>query len=205
MCCENPRVLKDCGFFVCVHCGTQRHDPVFIMPSVYSRMPSRPPYSRKKRFLKLLHNVWADRLPRMKGRFVKALIASNPKSVTQILCFIKTSRDREFKRYDCLSRLSYEILDHTITPLTPHQVRFCEGVFQRIEIKHRLLRKTFPAYSFIIEMCLRHKFVARLDLVRYLHLLKCNKRRATYMRDYESCFTRQTPVSTAANHRLYPH
>jgi hypothetical protein len=175
------------------------------MPSVYSRMPTRPPYSRKKRFLKLLHNVWADRLPRMKNNFVEALVASKPKSVGQILGFIKASKEREYKRYDCLSRLSYEILKHTIDPLTHHQIRFCEGVFQRIEVKHRLLRKTFPAYSFIIEMCLRHKFIARLDLVGYLHLLKCPKRRTTYMRDYNECFTRQTPGSIVGNRYSHRH
>jgi hypothetical protein len=205
MCCDNPRVVKDCGFYVCINCGTQQNKSVFIMPSVYARMPTRPPYSRRKRFLKLLHNVWADRLPRMKNAFVQAIVASKPSSVGQILTFIKSSKDRDFKRYDCLSRLSYEILNHRIPPLTTTQIKFCEGVFQRIEVKHRWLRKTFPAYSFIIEMCLRHRFVARLDLIEYLHLLKCPKRRAMYMREYSECFTRQTPVPTAQNRHTRPH
>ena len=187
-CCETSTYVKDCGFFVCVGCGNTKRVPVFIMPSVFSRIPTRPPYSRKKRFMKLLHNCWGARLPRMCNAFVKLVVKSKPSSVQEIIRFIKNLKNRVYKRYDCVSRLAHDILGHSLVPMSRTKLKVCEGIFRRIEIKHRLLRTTFPAYSFIIEHCFLHTHIQRPDLVQYLHLLKCPRRRAQYYEDYSSCF-----------------
>ena len=191
-CCDWPRITQDMGFYVCMSCGTQQTRSVFIKPSTYGRCPSRPPYSRKKRFLKLLHNVWACRLPRMKEAFIRTLVDSKPESSDHIMSFIRGTKNRSFKRYDCIAKLSQKLLNHEIESLSQHQICFCVGVFQKIEERHRQVRGVFPAYSFIIEYCLLHPFVNRPDLVGYLHLLKCPRRRAMYKRVYGICFHRSS-------------
>ena len=132
-CCDSRQITCDMGFYVCMSCGTQQTRPVFVKPSTYGRIPSRPPYSRKKRFLKLLYNVWACRLPHMKESFIRSLIETKPKTSNHIMSFIRGTNNRLFKRYDCLAKLSQQLLGHEIESLNRHQICFCVGVFQKIE------------------------------------------------------------------------
>jgi hypothetical protein len=186
MCCANRRIISDCGFRVCSSCGTQDMCPIFLKPHAFNRAPARPPYSRKKRFQKLLFNVWSARLPSMKDAFVEYIQKSEPHTPRQIVELIRTSKNRSFKRYDCVSRLSREFLLHRIEPLTPCQIQECMGIFERVEITHRRVGGVFPAYSFLIEMALQQ--MNRMDLVKYLHHLKCPRRRQKYITLYGSCF-----------------
>lgn len=191
-CCAHPQVVAELGFYVCVKCGVQQHRSVYIKPCVFGRAPSRPPYSRKKRFVKLLFNTWAARLPRVSFEFMKYIYEQRPRNPTDIVHLIRDNKTRSFKRYDCLAKLSHELLKHEILPLSQEKISFCLGIFQKIEIRHRELGGVFPAYSFILEKCFEHPFVNRIDLIKYLHLLKCVRRRCRYSNDYRDCFTRRS-------------
>lgn len=184
-CCERRRMVTDLGFKVCMSCGVQGRI-IFIKPSIYGRAPGRPPYSRRKRFLKLLYNVWGARLPKLANDFMKQISAEGPVSPRDIIKFMKVQKDRTFKRYDCVAKLSQQLLGHRPEPICPRKVAFCLGQFQRIEIRHCRICGVFPAYSFILEMCLQHPIVNRPDLIQYLHILKCPKRREKYRINYFS-------------------
>ena len=186
MCCPHRRVVDDAGFRVCAACGQQDLCPIFIRPHACQLPAARPPYSRRKRFQKLLHNAWSARLPSMRDDFVKYIQKHAPKTPQRIIELIRTANRREFKRYDCISRLSIEFLGHRPRPLTPCQISECMGIFQRVEIVHRRARGVFPAYSFLIELCLVK--VGRPDLIQYIHRLKCPRRRSTYLKLYGPCF-----------------
>ena len=186
-CCEHPRIVQEVGFYVCMYCGSMQNQRVYIMPSAYGRAPARPPYCRQKRFVKLLHNTWASRIPRCCDLFMKSLDSINPKTTPQILTFIRDSTHRKFKRYDCLALLSIKILHHTIPPLTAEQIAWCTGVFQKIEIRHRKVGGIFPCYPWTIERCL--ETLHRRDLLEYIHKLKCPRRRSRYECIYGNLFT----------------
>ena len=195
-CCPTRRIIRDCGFQVCISCGTQDTCPVFIKPHAYSRIPARAPYSRKNRFYKLLFNVWSARLPSMAHAFVKHIIEIGPNTPSEIIEVIRQSKSREYKRYDCISKLSIELLNHKVEPMDRRQVQLCMGFFQRVEIKHRAYGGVFPAYSFLLEQCFQHPLILRHDLVQYLHRLKCPRRRNRYSTIYGSCFHHdQQPIS----------
>ena len=186
MCCPHRRIVDDAGFRVCASCGQQDVCPIFVRPHACQLPAARPPYCRKKRFQKLLHNVWSARLPSMKDQFVRYIQENCPKTPAEIIELIRTAKPREYKRYDCISRLSIEFLNHRPIPLTRSQISQCMGIFQRVEIEHRRRKGVFPAYSFLIELCLAK--VGRPDLIQYIHRLKCPRRRARYIRLYGHCF-----------------
>ena len=184
-CCERQRMVTDLGFKVCMSCGVQGR-MVFIKPSIYGRAPGRPPYSRKKSFLKLLYNVWGARLPKLTFDFMKQIYGEAPECPLDIIKFMKVRKSRIFKRYDCVAKLSQELLGHRPEALCTRKIAFCLGQFQWIEVRHCRIGGVFPAYSFILEMCLQHPIVDRPDLIQYLHLLKCPRRRAKYKTSYFS-------------------
>ena len=190
MCCPHRRIVFDAGFRVCASCGQQDACPIFIRPHACQLPAARPPYCRKKRFQKLLHNVWSARLPNMKDRFVQYIQENKPETPAQIIELIRTAKPREYKRYDCISRLSIEFLNHRPKPLTQCQISECMGIFERVEIVHRRQKGVFPAYSFLIELCLVK--VDRPDLIQYIHRLKCPRRRSRYLKLYEHCFHHTT-------------
>ena len=201
MCCPHRRIVDDAGFRVCASCGQQDDCPIFVRPHACQLPAARPPYCRKKRFQKLLHNVWSARLPNMKDQFVKYIQDHNPQTPDEIIELIRTAKPRDYKRYDCISRLSIEFLNHRPEPLTQCQISECMGIFERVEIVHRRQRGVFPAYSFLIELCLVK--VKRPDLIQYIHRLKCPRRRTKYLKLYGPCFRHKSaPRQPSAGCRL---
>ena len=151
---------------------------------------ARPPYCRKKRFNKLLYNVWGARSPRMEDALVRYIEKNNPQNASDILSLIRKSKQRSFKRYDCISKLCVDLLRHRPTPLSQNHIQMCMGIFQRVELHHRVIGGCFPAYSFLLELCMYT--IDRVDLLQYIHRLKCEKRRMLYFKQYAHCFHRRT-------------
>ena len=188
--CKREYMVQVAGLHVCRRCGVAKSEPIYILAPLHTCCPARPPYSRRKRYVRLLHNVWAARTSRCSESFLRALVTANPQSSKDIHDFIRQSNTREFKRYDCLAALSAQLLGHTIQPLGKSEICWATSCFEQIESLHLRRGGVFPAYSFIIEMCLRHTKPQRADLLPYVHVLKCAKRRAQYTNIYGHIFTR---------------
>ena len=179
--CEKKFTIVDGGFHVCINCGVQSSQPIFIKPFTMNHCVSKTPYCRKKRFKKLLYNCWGAKLPQLKDDFVKYIYNNKPKTPVDILELIKLTKKHK-RRYDALARLSIDILGHEIEPLTSTQIHCCLGLFENIELLHRKNKTVFPAYSYVLEYCFTE--IGRTDLIQYLHLLKCSKRRTIYKNLY---------------------
>ena len=205
-CARGCPVDTSMGMRVCCRCGTALPGHVYIQPHSSSCCPSRPPYCKKKRFVRLLHNVWASRTSCCKDVFMKALDQFRPQSPESIFSFIRSSKERDFKRYDCIATLSTQFIPgHTIRPLDSTEIVWATACFTRVERVHHRLQGVFPAYGFLIEMVLRNARPPRLDLLRYVHTLKCKKRRSLYTLNYEPIFKRPVlgdgALATRQNHR----
>ena len=163
------------------------------------RSPNRAPYSRRKRFLRLLANTYANRVSRVSKQLTDNLMLCKPRTVDDIYTFLRRSRHRWFKRYDALALLSYHILGVTVKPLSLHQQKWAEYKFRDVQWIHGRDRGTFPAYSWIIEQVL--VALGRKDLLQYVHLLKCRHRRAVYTKKYGHVFrnliARECPARAA--------
>ena len=195
-CTRGYPVDTSMGVRVCCHCGIALPGNIYIQPHVSSCCPSRPPYCKKKRFVRLLHNVWASRTSCCKDGFMKALDDFAPESPESIFGFIRASKERTFKRYDCIATLSTQFIPgHTIQPLVSTEVVWATACFTQVQRLHHRLQGVFPAYGFLIELVLANARPPRRDLLRYVHTLKCKKRRTLYTERYGFIFKR--PVGDA--------
>lgn len=170
------------GMQTCRRCGTSKAVQLQNVVNYAVPSPNRAPYSRRKRFVRLLSNTFSARVSRLHKPFLDALTASRPRSVDGIYGFIRASKDRAFKRYDAICLLAFHLLDKKSVPLTLSQLRWAEFAFREIEHRHGRIKGTFPAYSWICERCLQE--LGRSDLCQFVHKLKCKKRRLVYERLY---------------------
>lgn len=182
MCTCGAGAIRVDGFELCARCGIMRGRIFEPTPRMVSREMSRPPYSRAKRFMRLLHNSWGSRSTRCPDSLLEALCTRDPQTVKQIRTFIKYSSPKQHKRYDSLANLAIQLLDHRPLPLSQEQITAARRIFQQIEMKFNSIGGCFPAYSWIIEHILKR--FSRPDLVIYLNLLKCPKRRGQYYARY---------------------
>ena len=182
MCSCGAGAIRVDGFELCAMCGIMRCRIFEAAQRKACREMSRPPYSRAKRFMRLLHNSWGSRSTRCPDSLLKALCARDPHTVKQIRAFIKHSSPKQHKRYDSLANLAIKLLDHRPLPLSQEQITAARRIFQQIEMKFNLIGGCFPAYSWIIEHILKR--FSRPDLVIYLNLLKCPRRRGQYSARY---------------------
>ena len=176
--CPPAARVPDMGMFVCTLCG-QAHRRVIVR--TFNREhhePGRQPYSRAKRFSRLLANVWGDRVSCLPRGLIELLDIRKVRTVDDILHTIRTTSVRKFKRYDALAYLSREILGNTLTPLDHGQIVRAAHIFRQVERRHLQIGGCFPAYSWVIEKFLNE--IGRSDLILYLHVLKCRKRRELY-------------------------
>jgi hypothetical protein len=201
--CPPASRTADCGMIVCMVCG-KAHSRILEMRNGYcEREPGRQPYSRAKRFGRLLANVWGARVTLVPSELIKLLEKCRAKTTRDILCAIRHARARKLKRYDALAYLSREYLDINIEPLTHGQVVQSAHIFSEVEHHHFRIGGCFPAYSYLIEKILEE--LGRFDLCAYLHILKCRKRRDMYDRNYlplikSICGTSEN-VDTHRDHR----
>ena len=170
------------GMSTCRRCGNSKAVQLQNVVNYAVPCPNRAPYSRRKRYIRLLSNTFGSRVSRLHEPIVEKLVASGPASVADIYEFIRNSRTRAFKRYDAVCILAANILDFKATPLTLPQLRWAEFVFRDIEIRHSRVKGTFPAYSWICERALQE--LGRSDLCQFVHRLKCKKRRRVYEKTY---------------------
>ena len=185
-----------CGMNVCRLCGVS----VNAGPSMPNRFsfscPARPPYSREKRFRRLLANVWGGRTSKCPQGLMENIEHLTPNSPHDIFLYIRGTPLRKHKRYDAVAHLSLAFLPkHKIAALSHNESFWATAVFREIESRHRRLRGVFPAYSWVIEQILKHACPPRPDLLPYVHMLACPKRRRTYEKRYGDLFKRSTQPS----------
>ena len=185
-CPASARVLLSWGMASCRFCGCTYPASAGNIVNYAVCCPNRAPYSRRKRFMRLLANTFASRVSKMGPELINALIIAAPKNTTEIYQFIRTSRNRSFKRYDAIGHLTYHLIGIKIKPLSFQQQKWAEYTFREIQWLHGRNRGTFPAYSWILEQVLRT--LGRDDLIPYVHLLKCKRRRAVYNETYGHVF-----------------
>ena len=188
-CPETARVLLSWGAHSCRFCGRTTTFGTVNVVNYAVRCPNRAPYSRRKRFLRLLANTFASRVSRIGPGLVDALCQKKCQSVQDIYRFIRLSKNRSFKRYDALAHLAYPLIGAKIRPLSFQEQKWAEYTFREIQWLHGRTRGgTFPAYSWILEKVLYA--LNREDLTPYVHLLKCKRRRAVYQSTYGHVFSR---------------
>ena len=183
------------GMATCRRCGVSTRMQLNNVVNYPVPCPSRAPYSRRKRFMRLLGNSYGTRVSKLHQPIIDALYAAKPKTLAHIYDFIRTSTVRSHKRYDALAFFAIHVLDETVKPLTLAQLRWAEYTFREIQHKHGRLRGTFPAYSWVCERCLLA--LGRQDLCRFVHKLKCKKRREVYASLYGSLITAPCGVGEA--------
>jgi len=198
--CDCPltaMIDENWGISTCRRCGVAKRVPIRnVVRYIPFGSSPRAPYSRKKRFLRLLANCYGSRVSVLPTEFVKALQGVDLKTSGDIYKFIRASGNRRFKRYDSVAILTMYLLDKKIQPLDPIHSQWAAHVFSEIEREHKF-GETFPAYSYVIECLL--KTIGRDDLVEYIHPLKCKRRRAIYNSRYGNLFTRPPVIDTSAN------
>ena len=172
------------GMGTCRQCGVSVPMQIQNVVNYAVPCPSRAPYSRRKRFMRLLGNAYGTRVSKLHQPIIDALYTAKPESLTDIYEFIRTSSERAHKRYDALGFFAIHILDQKVEPLSLAELRWAEFTFREIEYKHSHVRGTFPAYSWICEQCLLK--LGRSDLCQFVHRLKCKKRRQVYQDVYGS-------------------
>ena len=174
------------GIVTCRMCGVSRPAPIRMTVPFGYGLQHRQPYSRKRRFQRLLSNVTGQRCSHVPGILFQALQAAGAKSSRDIYLVIRRAKNRRMKRYDALSYLSQVVLGHDVAPLNINQTTWAIHTFTSIEIRHCRIRGTFPAYAFIVEqVCIT---IGRHDLLKYIHKLKCANRRAVYQKHYGDIF-----------------
>ena len=189
MCCGGRIAICD-GMSVCCNCG----HVLDLMPVVLRRQfcpageATRQPYSRSKRFARIFQNSFGRRVPTTHAFLIKAIQKARPTSPEDIFSVIYTSTDRRLKRYDALAFLSLNLLPGwEILPLRSQDIAFAEELFRSIERSYNIrlfAHSPFPAYAFIVEQILVSPNVNRPDLLRYIHKLKCKRRRSLYKKLY---------------------
>ena len=125
-------------------------------------------------------------MPRISDGLVKALIGSGCDSAVDMYKLMRRSDNRRFKRYDALGFLVTQLTSCKIQPLTIDQHAWCKRCFQQVLAVHASKKTTFPAYSFLVERCLLA--MNRRDLIPYINLLKCKRRRKYYDHTYGFIF-----------------
>ena len=185
-CPETARVLLSWGMSSCRYCGCTYTASIGNVVNYAVPCPNRAPYSRRKRFMRLLANTFASRVSKIGPELINALITADPKSTMDIYHFIRMAKNRIFKRYDAIGYLSYHLVGTKIKPLSLTQQKWAEYIFREIQWLHGRNRGTFPAYSWILEQVLCT--LGRSDLLPYVHLLKCKRRRAVYHATYGHVF-----------------
>ena len=175
------------GMGTCRRCGVSKRIQINNIVNYSLPCPSRAPYSRRKRFMRLLGNTYGARVSKLHQPIIDALFAIQPESLSDVYEFIRTSNERAHKRYDALGFFAMHILDKKIKPLSLAQLRWAEFTFREIEYRHSRVQGTFPAYSWICEQCLLQ--VGRADLCQFVHRLKCKKRRQVYQEVYGPLIT----------------
>ena len=185
---ENKRVV-DGGFSICCICGTCVSTMVQFCRGAhnsYEHNPIRTPYDRRKRFVRLLANCYGNRVSRVSDSLFIHLKEKNCRTVQDVYKVIRASREKHHKRYDALGYLARGLLDDAIVPLCEHITRWADLCFVSVQERHRHLGGTFPCYSWLIEQVLTRS--GRTDLLQYVNLLKCKKRRFVYTQNYGDIF-----------------
>ena len=193
MCTCGSAYLAECiwGLPTCTLCGVTQTTPVFLKPSYGSHTPCREPYSRSKRFGRLLANVWGHRVSRCSPKLLCSLMNARPKTPQDIFNHIRASGHRKHKRYDAIAFLSNALIPgHYILPMSTQEVFWANSTFRNVESRHRIVQSVFPAYSWLHEKVLLNTRPVRTDLLQYVHRLCCPKRRANYEKLYGDLFKR---------------
>ena len=156
-CPQAARVQLSWGHSSCRNCGCTKATGAGNIVNYAVRCPNRAPYSRRKRFMRLLANTFGSRVSRISAPLVNALVQVKPTSVDDIYKFIRVSKNRAFKRYDALAYLAYHLAGAKIKPLTLQQQKWAEYIFREIQwLYGRKPGSTFPAYSWVLEQVLLH-------------------------------------------------
>ena len=208
--CDCPRsaaIETGWGLNICSRCGVSQSAPISNVVNHAVPCSTRPPYSKHKRFAKLLCHTYGYRVSKIHQSLVDALNTTRIESTQDIYNLIRSSKGPHMKRYDALAHLSQYRLDKKIMPLSRIQTTWASHVFREVVSLHAHRRGTFPAYSWCIEKCLLA--VNRLDLLQYVHCLKCKKRRIVYEKLYGRLFRIPSGVlecpSRQHQQKLVPH
>ena len=181
-------LVQSWGVTICMGCGISHRSPIQMIPPAYDSIgpPVRAPYSRAKRFARILSNAFGQRTPKVHSDLIKSIEACECRSPEDIYRLIRRAKPRNHKRYDSLAYLSFNLTDTPIRPLTQGEFGWCIKQFQLVLERFIKVRGTFPAYSYIVERCLLA--LRRDDLLRFVHKLKCKRRRRVYSGAYGDIF-----------------
>ena len=196
--CDCPQALAietGWGLTICGRCGTSVSAPISNVVCHPVPSPTRPPYSKHKRFAKLLANTYGNRCSKIHAELIDKLAESNIRTSQDIYNVIRKSKGQHMKRYDALARLTCHTLGTYVQPLSHHQNTWATFTFREVVSRHAFRRGTFPAYSWCIEKILIA--IGRQDLLEYVHALKCKKRRHVYEETYGDLF--RIPSSNSGN------
>ena len=174
------------GLNICSQCGVTVGVPISLLVNYAVPCSGRPPYSKHKRFAKLLCHSYGHRVSRIHPSLIEKLNKTVISSAVDIYNLIRASKGTKMKRYDAIASLCIYKLGSTITPLNHNQNMWASHIFRDVVSLHARNRGTFPAYSWCIEKCLIA--LGREDLLRYVHRLKCKKRRTVYEHVYGHLF-----------------
>ena len=187
-CPESARVNLG-WIWTCRLCGKTHGMSRSTLVQYCTQSCTRAPYSRRKRFLRLLANTYGHRVPRVSAQLTDELHNHNITDTPRIYKFMRASKRRFAKRYDALALLTTHVSGTRPMPLSLRQLQWAGYKFRDIQTIHSSARGTFPAYSWIIEKVL--ECCGRSDLLQYVHKLKCRQRRAVYEHRYGGVFKDQ--------------
>ena len=178
------------GLNICTRCGVSIR--VSISNVVNHAVPcsTRPPYSKHKRFAKLLCHTYGHRVSKISPLLIDAITSAKACTPGCVYRLIRASRGAHMKRYDAIAHLSSSLFDIRIVPILHRQSDWADYTFREVVSMHARIRGTFPAYSWCIEKCLIA--LDRQDLLVFVHRLKCKKRRLVYEHNYGYLFKLQS-------------
>ena len=149
MSCGCPRrlaLVRSWGITICMGCGVAHKSAILITPPPFNTIgpPLRAPYSRAKRFARILSNCFGQRTPKVHDDLMESISMSGCRTPEDIYCLIRRSKTRTHKRYDSLAYLSFNLINTPVHPLTKGEFDWCIRRFQLVLERFIRVRGTFP-------------------------------------------------------------
>ena len=185
--------LTEYGSLVCTACGVENLSYINTMSSAYSPycVPLHAPvsYTRLKRFQKYLQRASMQQsttsVPEATWRY---LLAGRPyRGPGAIVRRLKGApRTLKKKCYDSLPLLTKVCCPHVTVPtLSEHECKRAVLHFRQLDDKYNS-GEPFVSYLYALEYIL--VLVGRRDVLHYINMIQCQKRRIAYRRRLNKIF-----------------